>query len=156
MLNPIPLKQKRWIRARQARFPELTPLIKRLEKLERGSLVAPVFERDLDKLIDRGKVVTAPARVLQLVASRCHENVACLSACSPKQIAIQVGWALSDDGLWRQHSWGFDTKHQKIIETTVLRTKYYGITLESAEAAEFRLLNEPAFCPCHLIRQELV
>jgi hypothetical protein len=48
---------------------------------------------------------------------------------------ITTGWALSDDGLWRQHSWILRGK--TVIETTETRVRYFGVTLTDAEAEQF-------------------
>ena len=42
-------------------------------------------------------------------------------------IGVGTGYALSDDGLWRSHSWVLTKK--RIIETTVSRVKYLGLAL---------------------------
>ena len=52
---------------------------------------------------------------------------------------LVTGYALSDDGLWRQHSWVMDD--QVIYETTVKRTQYYGFVLDPAEAVRFWVTN---------------
>jgi len=48
--------------------------------------------------------------------NQCHENTATLFQ-QGKIKELHTGYALSDDGLWRQHSWGVDV-NGKIIETT--------------------------------------
>ena len=39
--------------------------------------------------------------------------------------AIPTGYALSDDGLWRQHTWGL--LRNGVLETTEVRLRYFGI-----------------------------
>jgi hypothetical protein len=34
------------------------------------------------------------------------------------EVRIASGYALSSDGLWRQHSWGMDVADGRILETT--------------------------------------
>ena len=51
-----------------------------------------------------------------------------------------TGYALSDDGLWRQHSWGLLTD-DRVVETTVARLRYFGAILTDPAAAEFVLAN---------------
>ncbi len=54
--------------------------------------------------------------------SHCHDNVQNLKR--KKLITeAQTGYALSDDGLWRCHSWGRNNKDQ-IVETTEARLVY--------------------------------
>lgn len=42
--------------------------------------------------------------------------------------SIGTGYALSDDGLWRQHSWGLEADGV-VVETTFERRSYVGIVL---------------------------
>ncbi len=66
-------------------------------------------------------------------ASRCHENVAAVwKARRFGIIAIATGYALSEDGVWRVHSWG--TLPDGVVETTEARLKYFGIVLEGTQA----------------------
>lgn len=63
--------------------------------------------------------------------SDCHDNVLTLLAAgtTPDGTPItgsETGYALSDDGLWRQHSWA-NTPDEKIVETTEPRLAYAGI-----------------------------
>jgi hypothetical protein len=64
----------------------------------------------------------------------CHRNVAVLWKSNPDMV-IYSGYALSDDGVWRQHSWGFDDG--TVIETCVKRKKYFGYPLNKSESKEF-------------------
>lgn len=63
--------------------------------------------------------------------SRCHENVATLLERGRTDGGATVsegcyGYALSEDGLWRPHSWAVDSTG-RVIETTVPRQCYVGI-----------------------------
>src|SRR5262245_38861626 len=74
-----------------------------------GVAVAAVKEPDLEQLLRRGYLQTGEgAGLVQGQPTRCHENAACLWVQNPKSTVIVTGWALSDDGLWRQHSWTKD------------------------------------------------
>jgi hypothetical protein len=71
----------------------------------------------------------------------CHQNVA--AAWRNRRtgiIAIATGYALSDDGLWRQHSWGI--LRNGILETTEVRIRYFGILLQDTRADEFAEANK--------------
>ena len=60
-----------------------------------------------------------------MAQSNCHGN--CEKLLNKKLIQnIYSGYALSSDGLWRFHSWGFDFE-SNLIETTEPRLLYYGI-----------------------------
>lgn len=56
----------------------------------------------------------------------CHENVAKMHRRNPQRFAICTGYALSNDSIWRPHSWVLDKKNRRIIETTEKRVTYYG------------------------------
>jgi len=62
--------------------------------------------------------------------SDCHDNVLALLATGTTPCGLPVGtawtgYALSDDGLWRQHSWA--DSDGTVIETTAPRTAYAGV-----------------------------
>lgn len=50
-------------------------------------------------------------------------------------VGIGSGYALSADGLWRQHSWGI--LRDGILETTERRIKYFGLILQDERANRF-------------------
>ena len=54
-------------------------------------------------------------------------------------VAIATGYALSDDGLWRQHTWGI--LRDGILETTEARIEYFGLLLQGERADEFAASN---------------
>jgi hypothetical protein len=57
----------------------------------------------------------------------------------PKTYKIATGWALSTDGIWRQHTWLL--KKTGIFETTSYRLLYYGYALDEIAANNFWLEN---------------
>lgn len=61
--------------------------------------------------------------------SDCHNNCDDLYK-SNKITSVYTGFALSDDGKWRLHSWGID-RNGHIIETTCERVMYYGKIIRS-------------------------
>lgn len=62
----------------------------------------------------------------EMKACSCFENTHKLVK-TKKVKEGYVGWALTNDGLWRLHAWGVDSKN-RVVETTVLRAKYIGVT----------------------------
>lgn len=64
----------------------------------------------------------------------CHWNVARLWKGHKAEYLIFTGFGLSQDNMWRRHSWLL-TKDATIIETTVVRKAYFGVchNLEAAE-----------------------
>lgn len=61
---------------------------------------------------------------------RCHENALALHR--SLGYGLCTGYALSDDGMWRQHSWCIERRPRttNIIETTEPRVMYFGFVLD--------------------------
>jgi hypothetical protein len=88
-------------------------------------------------LVLHGCLIDLPVRLRRMDTSRCHGNVAHLWDCRTKSSrlkGIATGYGLSDDGMWRPHSWGLTATH--IVETTEGRLRYFGIRL-AGEAADY-------------------
>ena len=78
------------------------------------------------KLLKSGKCEAGKnAKRLKVGAGRCHENTAYLAVNEGHKAC--TGLALSNDGIWRVHSWARDKGTGQLIETTERRTKYFGI-----------------------------
>jgi hypothetical protein len=71
----------------------------------------------------------------------CHANVARLWIDGSVE-GIGTGYALSDDDLWRQHSWGIDFDHT-VVETTSSRVTYVGVVLGERSSLEYAMGNAP-------------
>lgn len=100
-----------------------------------GRRVVPRFEEDLAALLRGGQLLDADgARILEGEPSQCHANTARLHV--TREWAAWTGWALSPDGLWRQHSWAMTTTG-RIVETTEPRLLYYGVHLQGEALEEF-------------------
>lgn len=69
----------------------------------------------------------------------CHNNALMLLATGEADYAC-TGYALSDDGLWRHHGWGY-CLDGTIVETTTPRIAYYGFIDLSKEEFD-KLLKE--------------
>ena len=69
------------------------------------------------------------------IPRRCHQNAAALFDMNPQRFRVATGWALSRDGVWREHSWGVDKNIPEnvdgshIVETTEKRIAYCGVVL---------------------------
>jgi len=106
-----------------------------------GKRVVEVYEEDLDKLLERGKVIAGKPRLITkgMQPSRCHQNSVYYHDKHIEKkpdLKIVTGWGLSeDDGLWRQHTWLVN--RNEIIETTVIRQVYFGFVLEGEELDDF-------------------
>lgn len=65
------------------------------------------------------------------LASHCHQNSAIYWNHHKDNTRICTGYALTDDGMWREHSWliQMNPRSNKIIETTVPRILYFGYVM---------------------------
>ena len=68
------------------------------------------------------------ATLTQMRTNNCHENVLVLLESNPRRYAPMTGYALSEDGVWRSHSWLVDIRTDALVETTKRRTAYFGFT----------------------------
>ena len=101
--------------------------------------IAP-FEEDLDKIMRRGRLLCGKSpKIMRGLPSRCHANVSRLYETRPGAFLLSTGYALSTDGMWRQHSWGFclERRTAQLVETTVSRIAYFGYVMSDAEARNF-------------------
>jgi len=104
-------------------------------------------EPDLKNIVGRGYYRPGkPAIFSHGVANGCHLNCARIYQHSFKRERLRLctGYALSCDGIWRQHTWLVETWGEKeaVIETTELRMAYFGFDLTRDEAEAFCLQQE--------------
>lgn len=70
--------------------------------------------------------------------NQCHFNSAQLWVDKKDKLLLYTGYALSDDGMWREHSWCVvDDGSLTVIETTTPRLAYFGFQLSDMEASDF-------------------
>jgi len=121
--------------------PELKRLRFILLRMGGVCLVAPPkFDGDIPALLESGFLTNGQITVKIMKSSSCHQNVASLWRSRKAGIvAIATGYALSEDGLWRQHSWGI--RRDGILETTEPREKYFGLVLQGSKADRFAKCN---------------
>ena len=117
--------------------PEWVSLKKKLLSLG-GDLVVADYEEDLFNILKRGILWNKTDKYVSGMTSQCHHNTANLYM-KEKIDQIVTGYALSSDGLWRQHSWGL--LKNKTVETTERRIKYFGFVLDEEESEEFLEYN---------------
>lgn len=101
-----------------------------------GDAVVPIYEEDLGKLLKRGRFSSGRSTLMKGRDSNCHSNSAALWDANKDKAIIVTGWALSADGIWRQHSWVKDLSG-KLYETTQKRKAYFGFDLTLKEAENF-------------------
>jgi hypothetical protein len=112
-------------------YPYLKKLNSRLLKI--GGIAVVLWngtnsKEIVDQLLDSGEAAPGQKAVLQLgKVSGCHENSAALHQKDPVRYEVRTGYALSEDGIWRPHSWVVDAENNDIIETTKNRTMYFGV-----------------------------
>lgn len=104
----------------------------------------PLIEDDYFAIMQRGQFFYGDhARMKAGLPSQCHFNSALLWAANKGHCQICTGYALSEDGLWRQHSWVVQplTKSWRVWETTVKRVAYFGVVFDDAECEKFYEMN---------------
>jgi len=74
------------------------------------------------------------ARMVPGLSRQCHRNAVRLVLSDPARTAV-CGYALSDDGAWREHSWAL-SPDGKVLETTRPRIAYFGIPFEVPSAPQ--------------------
>lgn len=138
------LRQRKFLeeRARDMALesPDTVPLVEKLLSITGRFALVPKVEDDLNALLDRGSILggTATDREFSLKAGepgQCHTNAALGWRSAPGEYTIATGYGLSEDGIWRQHSWLM--RGECVVETTVSRLLYYGFELTESEAEVF-------------------
>jgi hypothetical protein len=97
----------------------------------------PLFEADLDLLRAHGEIWLPIGLTLKRGADcGCHANAAQLWQGSQGKIQIATGYYLTDDGMWRPHSWGIHPGEGggRVVETTNAALLYFGVIRSPSEA----------------------
>jgi hypothetical protein len=100
----------------------------------------PNVEEDLAKLLERGRRFPGRSVSMKGEPSRCHSNSAYCWDENRGSCSICTGYALSRDGMWRQHSWLL-TNQGRVVETTEKRVQYFGYVLDEEECELFLFQN---------------
>jgi hypothetical protein len=121
------------------------PLREHVLSLGGLACLTPAQDGHAEALIARGTFRLGTGAYLMLGGvSQCHANSAALWIGAPERFQIVTGYALSEDGLWRQHSWALERLARggdRIVETTERRLAYFGVGLSEAESDDFALDN---------------
>ena len=89
-----------------------------------------------DVLVSQGRIYPQEQyEFYELWSSLCHFNTFFLCSITNGRARYITGYALSEDGLWRQHSWAVD--NGILVETTEGRVIYYGVELSEEEIVAF-------------------
>jgi hypothetical protein len=131
----------RRLRAAIAKQPDLERLKDLLLRFGGEFLVAPPKpDPDVPMLLEQGFLTSGPIKLNVMQSSSYHKNVAWVwSKREFGIVGIATGYALSEDGLWRQHSWGI--LRDGVLETTEARLKYFGILFQGKRADLFAESN---------------
>lgn len=124
--------------------PRLFELKERLLKFAGEAVCLPATEDDLDNLLEYGQFwIGNNVKFMKGVPSQCHRNASRLWESNKDKCRICTGYALSDDGMWRQHSWCIWNKARsnQIVETTLPRILYYGFAMTDEECEKFAYDN---------------
>ena len=98
---------------------------------------------DVTPLLERGQIwIPEPHEIdyLEGEPTRCHDNVCEFWRDEPDRYVLATGYGLSDDGLWRPHSWLVEPQNDgppRIVETTVGRLAYFGYVMDLPQSIDF-------------------
>lgn len=135
-----PLNKKGYTKQFAFKNKDLEKLKQKLLKIGGWAVVLPGGEQpDIEEYFSRGKTSIGNSTLRLGQPCQCHYNSSMLWLKSKGKIKICTGYALSEDGIWRVHTWGL--QKNKIIETTEKRVMYYGYTLSRIESAFFSEIN---------------
>lgn len=122
-----------------------TKLIKIRNKLlsfagEETCLALDESNKEISDLLERGQLWYGD-RITMMKGedSHCHQNSAACWNANKDKLAIATGYALTEDGMWRQHSWCVwgKSRANRIVETTGKRILYFGVVLTPKECKDF-------------------
>ena len=105
----------------------------------------PCYEEDLMKILERGQLWLGDRITMKRgLPSQCHFNSCRCWDANKDKVVLCTGYALSEDGCWRQHSWCVHIKPRKnrVVETTVERIAYFGFVMTEEEANQFYYDND--------------
>lgn len=130
---------------RQKKDPAIDPRLYEVrDRLLRfgGESVCMTFEEpDADNILRYGQLWHGYGVIKKCgTANRCHGNALEIALKGKGRFRFCTGYALSDDGMWRQHSWCLEKRPRslKIIETTEPSVLYFGFVLNDKEMIDFR------------------
>lgn len=110
----------------------------KLLKIGGKRVVRPEEDEDIIMISKKGKLWKYKVNILDGAPyNDCHRTTANICEVNKQYNAI-TGYALSKDGLWRSHSFMFNSEDNTILEPTpIKRVKYWGVKMSGAEAEKF-------------------
>ncbi|MBQ8806613.1 MAG: hypothetical protein IJZ68_09245 [Bacteroidaceae bacterium] len=124
---------------------KLFELRDRLLKFGGEEVCLPAYDEDVFKIMERGQLWYGDRiHMMKGKPSQCHRNSSYCWEANQDKAVLCTGYALSEDGMWRQHSWLVELRprRNKIVETTVPRIAYFGFGMTTEEARDFYFDNE--------------
>ena len=109
-----------------------------LSKEIKGTILVP-FGLDTSEIkhhLEKGEFLGETSKIRKMAASQCHSNSYYLFNENKNKFYLYTGVALSEDGVWRPHSWCVDKDTEEIIETTESRIAYFGSKMENKDMLE--------------------
>lgn len=129
--TPMPLERLEWLRERGYtadsiyKYAKAEPLKEKLFEIGGEGVVILSGTKEVSKLVKHGVLFDGTdARLWKLKVRGCHENTDWIVEKYPHFFGY-TGYALSLDGVWRYHSFAFDTDRNQILETTEKRLAYF-------------------------------
>ncbi len=125
--------------------PKMYSLREKLLSFGGESVCLPAYEEDIDNILLHGQFwFGSNAKKIKGEPCRCHSN-SCKYYLNAKKedVRICTGYALSEDGMWRQHTWviAHKARSNQIIETTEPRIGYFGFVLTTEQCKGFCVAN---------------
>lgn len=109
--------------------------------------VMPDMDEDIGDILAYGQLWNgwSNTRIKKGQPCHCHQNSADLYYANrdKENLTVATGYALSEDGLWRQHSWLVMrlARSVQVIETTKRRLLYFGVALTGKTLEDFLYWN---------------
>lgn len=122
--------------------PRLLELHRKLLSFGGAETCLPIKEPDLHDILDYGQLWLGDRALLRKGRdNQCHGNSCAfyMRGRDKRELTIATGYALSQDGIWRQHSWLLWKRPRTVtvIETTVRRVLYFGFAMTEKQAEKF-------------------
>lgn len=97
-------------------------------------------DKDYERILERCEFFYGSSYRRTGAPSQCHRNSCYLWQANKRDdVRIATGYALSEDGIWREHSWVVQRLATKwrVWETTVRRVAYFGYIMTPEECENF-------------------
>lgn len=102
------------------------------------------YDPDCDLILEQGKIFSGKKAFIEMLPNACHWNVSHLFENGVID-KIVIGYALSKEGAWFQHTWGI--KDSTIIETSEVNflniETYFGVVMEDPKVFVELCNNNP-------------